>query len=196
MKKQQKLEIKKFRKENKKQKIEKSNYKWVFNITIVTFLITLLFSFISEVTIPNVNVIIGIIIVILFIFLGILFDIIGLAVATSTIKSFHSMNAKKVKGADVAIILIKNAPKVSSFCNDVVGDICGIISGSASAIIALILSNQLKIDMFVISLITTSLIASLTIGGKALGKAIAINKSNIIVYEFSKFLSYFYKVKK
>lgn len=194
--KSQKLEIEKFKKQNKKRQIEKSNYKWVIQTTLMAFIISLIFSFISEITIPNVNIYIGIVLVILFILIGIIFDIIGIAVASADVKPFHSMNAKKVKGSDIAVELIKNAAKVSSFCNDVVGDICGIISGSASAIISVIISTTTHINIFVVTLVTTSLIAALTIGGKALGKTFAINKSNIIIYESSKFISYFYKIKK
>lgn len=194
--KSQKLEIEKFKKQNKKRQIEKSNYKWVIQTTLMAFIISLIFSFISETTIPNVNIYIGIVLVILFILIGIIFDIIGIAVASADVKPFHSMNAKKVKGSDIAVELIKNAAKVSSFCNDVVGDICGIISGSASAIISVIISTTTHINIFIVTLVTTSLIAALTIGGKALGKTFAINKSNIIIYESSKFISYFYKLKK
>ena len=194
--KSQKLEIEKFKKQNKKRQIEKSNYKWVIQTTLMAFIISLIFSFISEITIPNVNIYIGIVLVIPFILIGIIFDIIGIAVASADVKPFHSMNAKKVKGSDIAVELIKNAAKVSSFCNDVVGDICGIISGSASAIISVIISTTTHINIFVVTLVTTSLIAALTIGGKALGKTFAINKSNIIIYESSKFISYFYKLKK
>ncbi len=196
MDKDQKLIVEKFKKQNKKKKQEKSNYKWVIQITLLAFIISLLFSFISEITIPNVNIFIGIIILIVFVSIGIIFDIIGIAVASADVKPFHSMNAKKVKGSDVAVELIKNAAKVSSFCNDVVGDICGIISGSANAIIAVIIAGKTNINIFIITLVTTSLIAALTIGGKALGKTFAINKSNIIVYESSKLISYFYKLKK
>ncbi|HHU54294.1 MAG TPA: hypothetical protein GXZ63_00555 [Mollicutes bacterium] len=194
--KSQKLEIEKFKKQNKKRQIEKSNYKWVIQTTLMAFIISLIFSFISETTIPNVNIILGIVLLITFILIGIIFDIIGIAVASADVKPFHSMNAKKVKGSDIAVELIKNAAKVSSFCNDVVGDICGIISGSASAIISVIISTTTHINIFVVTLVTTSLIAALTIGGKALGKTFAINKSNIIIYESSKFISYFYKLKK
>lgn len=194
--KSQKLEIEKFKKQNKKRQIEKSNYKWVIQTTLMAFIISLIFSFISEITIPNVNIYIGIVLLITFILIGIIFETIGIAVVSADVKPFHSMNAKKVKGSDIAVELIKNAAKVSSFCNDVVGDICGIISGSASAIISVIISTTTHINIFVVTLVTTSLIAALTIGGKALGKTFAINKSNIIIYESSKFISYFYKLKK
>ncbi|MFA5603441.1 MAG: hypothetical protein WDA12_01115 [Bacilli bacterium] len=194
--KSQKIEVEKFKKQSKKKETAKSNYKWVIQITVSAFIISLLFSFIAEVTIPNVNIVVGIILVILFILIGIIFDIIGIAVASAEIKPFHSMNAKKVQGSDIAIELIKNAAKVSSFCNDVVGDICGIVSGSASAMIAITIAQKLNINVVVVSLLVTAIIASLTIGGKAIGKSYAINKSSIILYNFGKIISYVYKVKK
>lgn len=174
---------------------EKSNYNWIFKITFLAFFISLFFSFASESVIPNVNIIIGIILVILFIFIGVLFDMIGIAVTAADEAPFHSMNSRKIKGANVGVVFKKNADKVSSFCNDVIGDICGIISGSAGVIIANKLSEILNIDLFIITLVITALIASLTIGGKAIGKTLAINNSNMILYNFSKIVSNFYHPK-
>lgn len=182
----------------RKEKINKNKteWKWIIRITLIAFMISFLFSFTSEMIIPNVNIIVGTLLLILFILLGVLFDMIGVAVTAADEKPFHSMNSRKVKGADIAVKFKKNANKVSSFCNDVVGDICGVISGSAGAIIALSLSNLLHIDKFMITLLVTSVIAALTIGGKAIGKSYAINKSNLILYQFAKTISYFYKPKK
>lgn len=181
--------------ENKKEH-EFVNYNWIFKITIIAFLMSLMFSVLSETLIPNINIILGIFILITFIFIGIIFDIIGVAVTAASIKPFNSMNSRKIKGADIAVLFKKNADKVSSFCNDVVGDICGIISGSTGLIISLALSNKLNVNNFYVTLFITALIASITIGGKALGKTYAINKSNEILYRFSKFISYFYKIRK
>ena len=105
---------------------------------------------------------------------------IGVAVQAADVAPFHSMNSRKIKGADIAVKFKKNADKVSSFCNDVIGDICGIISGTAGSIIALKISNLLSLNSFYTILFITALISSLTIGGKAIGKSIAINKSNYI----------------
>lgn len=182
----------------RKEKINKNKteWKWIIQITSIAFMISFIFSFTSEMVIPNVNIVIGILLLIIFILLGVLFDMIGVAVTAADEKPFHSMNSRKVKGADIAVKFKKNADKVASFCNDVVGDICGVVSGSAGAIIALSLSNLLHMDKFIITLLVTSLIAALTIGGKAIGKSYAMNKSNIILYQFAKTISYFYKIKK
>jgi CBS domain containing-hemolysin-like protein len=177
-------------------KVSNVNYNWVIKIVLATFLISLVFSSFSEAIITNVSGYIGIVVIFLFIFIGALFDMIGVAVASSDEKPFHSMSAKRVRGSKMAVTLIRNAPKVSSFCNDVIGDISGIVSGSAGVTIAIKISNMMDIDIILTTLIVTSLIAALTIGTKALGKSFAINKSNYIVYEFAKLLSFFYKEKK
>lgn len=189
-------EIKSLKTQLRKKKKSLVNYNWIIKITLIAFTMSLIFSLSSESIIPNVNVIVGIIILIIFIFVGILFDMIGVAVTSADEKPFHSMNSRKVKGADIAVSFKKNADKVASFCNDVIGDICGVISGSAGGIIALKLANAINQDKFIITLLITATIAALTIGGKALGKSYAINKSNFILYEFSKIVSYFYKPKK
>ncbi len=165
--------------------------KWIIKITSLAFLLSFIFSFISEITLPNVNLTLEIILVFLFILLGVLFDMIGVAVTSADIKPFNSMSSRKVKGAKMAVKMIQNADKVSSFCNDVIGDICGIISGSAGAIISVTIAQTFSISTFLTSLVTTAIIAALTIGGKALGKSYAINKNNIILYKFAKFLSFF-----
>ena len=129
----------------------------------------------------------------IFVFIGILFDIIGVSVTSADPKVFHSMSSRKVRGASIASKFIKNSEKVSSFCCDVIGDICGVISGSASVTIALLISNSLNINLLITTLVTTGIVSSITIGGKAIGKGFAINKSNIILYECAKILAIFYK---
>ncbi len=182
------------RKEQEKK--EKVNKKWVSQIVILAFTISFCLSFISESTIPNLSLPFGILLILLFILINIIFDIVGMAVTSAEEKVFHSMNSRKVKGADIAVKMIKNADKVSNFCCDVIGDICGVVSGAASTSISLIIANQLNTNTFFTSLIVAAIVASLTIGGKALGKTIAINKSNIIIYETSKIFSRIYKPKK
>jgi len=177
-------------------KKKNNNTNWIIKITVLAFFISFVFSLISELALNNTGIFIGIIILILFILIGVLFDMIGVAVTAADEKPIHSMNARKVRGANVATKFKKNAAKVSSFCNDVVGDICGIISGSAGVVIASSLTKVLDTNPLYISLIVTAIIASLTIGGKALGKGLAIKKSNDILYGFSKFVSYFYNPKK
>lgn len=182
-------------KRKEKEKKELIDKKWIVTIATVAFIISFILSFISEMTVPNLSLFLGIVVTLLFVFIGVLFDIIGVSVTTASQKVFNSMNSRKVRGADIAVKFIKNSDKVSSFCCDVIGDICGVISGSTAVTISLLLSNSLGANKLLITLIVTAIISSLTIGGKAIGKSFAINKCDIIVYEFSKFISVFYKGK-
>lgn len=169
------------------------DYSWIIKITLLAFIISLVFSICSESVIPNVNIIVAIIILIFFIGIGILFDMIGVAVTSADEEPFHSMSSRKVKGAKQAVMLKKSADKVSSFCNDVIGDICGIISGTVGVTIASSIAIMSNIPIFICSLFVTAIIAGLTIGGKAIFKSIAINKSNSILYHFAKVISIFKK---
>lgn len=183
------------RKEKRKEKSRK-NRKWIIEIFFMAFLISFIFSFVSETFIPNLPVIFGILLIALFIALGIVFDMIGVAVTASDEKPFHSMSSRKVKGANIAVLLKKNADKVGSFCNDVIGDICGVVSGSTGALIASSCATTFGFNPFFTSLFVTGLIAAITIGGKAIGKGVALNQSDMILYRVAKFLSIFYHPKR
>ena len=178
----------------KKEKVNKEriNWNWIITIIIISFLISIFLSFVSQIALSNLPLVVGIIVTLLFIFLGILFDIIGVSVTSADEAIFHSMNSRKVKGANIAVKFKKNADKVSSFCCDVIGDICGIISGAAGGAITSILVTTFNFDLLITGLVVSAVVASLTIGGKAIGKSFAINKSAIILYEFAKFVSNFY----
>ena len=163
----------------------KQNIKWILLITSLTFVISMIFSYLSETILKKSNFAIELLVLLTVILIGIIFDMIGVAVTTCAEYPFHAMASRKIKGAKTAIKLIKNKDKVSSFCNDVIGDICGIVSGTAGVIIA----TSIAKDSIICSLLVTATISSLTIGGKALGKKVAVNKSENITRIVSKILS-------
>ena len=171
------------------------DFKWINKIIIITFGISLFMSFISGVTLPSVPTIVGVFLVLFFILIGVIFDMIGVSVTASNLSVFNSMSSRKVKGAKLAVKFKQNADKVSSFCNDVIGDICGVVSGSCCITIATNIANNLNTNYLLTSLLVTSIVSALTIGGKAIGKNLAINKSDIILYKFCLFINHFWKVK-
>ena len=161
--------------------------RWVVTIFLVTIVVSGIISLLSEVLMAGSTMPGAFVILFAIIFIGIVFDIIGMAVASADEKPFHSMAARKVPGAQEAIALLRNAERVSSICNDVVGDICGVVSGAASATIAAqILSNFQFSWPRVITLAMSALAAGLTVGGKALGKGFAVNSSTVIVHTVGK----------
>ena len=105
-------------------KKQESNLKWALQAFVLTFVLSGLVSYISNNGIQKLNVIASIIILIIVIFIGILFDMLGVAVTVAPEKDFHAKATKKAKGAKTSIMLLKNASKVANICADVVGDIC------------------------------------------------------------------------
>lgn len=161
----------------------KGEASWIIIITIVSFFLSATLSFASSNALKHVGNLVAMLIVLAIIIIGIIFDIIGIAVTAADEAPFHAMASRKLYGAKQAIRLIRNANKVSSFCNDVVGDIAGVISGTASAfIIVRIVGSDVNPETTLTGLFITAMVASLTVGGKALGKTIAIHNSNYIVY--------------
>ena len=157
--------------------------RWVVTVFLVTLVVSGMISLISDEVMASSGLLAAFAILLGIVFLGIIFDIIGMAVATASEKPFHSMAARKVPGAQEAIRLLRNAERVSSICNDVVGDICGVVSGSASATIAaLILTHVDTLWPRAVSLGMSALVAGLTVGGKAIGKTIAVNSCTQIVH--------------
>ena len=157
--------------------------RWVITIFFVTIVVSGLISLISDEVMERSGMVTAFLILLGIIFIGIIFDIVGMAVATADEKPFHAMAARKVPGAKASIALLRNAERVSSICNDVVGDICGVVSGSASATIAgQVLANFEFSWPDVVTLGLSALVAGLTVGGKAVGKNIAVSSATQIVH--------------
>ena len=156
--------------------------RWVVTIFFVTILISGTISFVSDEIMEGSSILVAFLILLAIVLIGIIFDVIGVAVTSADEKPFHSMAARKVPGGMEAIRLLRNAERVSSICNDVIGDICGVVSGSASATIA---AQVLRSAEFtwpqMVTLLMSALVAGLTVGGKAIGKTFAINSCTQIV---------------
>ena len=163
--------------------------RWVVTIFFVTILISGTISLVSDALMAGSGMVVCFLILLFIILLGIIFDIVGVAVTSADEKPFHSMAARKVAGAHEAISLLRNAERVSSICNDVVGDICGVVSGSASATIAAQILNSVEFGLpQIISLAMSALCAGLTVGGKAIGKTFAVNSATEIVHTVGKII--------
>ena len=166
-----------------KKEQQKKTRRWVITIFLATIAISAAISLASDFVMGKSSMGVAFLILLMIVFIGILFDIVGMAVATADEKPFHAMASRKVRGAKECIMLLRNAERVSSICNDVVGDICGVVSGSASATIAAqVLANFELSFASIVPLVLSSLVAALTVGGKAVGKGIAGKGCTDIVY--------------
>ena len=165
-----------------------SHTRWVIRVFLIAVSLSAAMSLGSGAVLEDAGYVSATLILLLFILLGIMFDIIGVAVTAANPKPFNSMAAHRVKGAKEALYLIRNAEKVASFCNDVVGDICGIVSGSTAAVIVAALQRDFSTTNVMISISVTALISGLTIGGKALFKKVAINECTAVVYRVARIM--------
>lgn len=164
---------------------------WNLLVFILSFTLAIIFSFLTNILSNNSSDIFIILIILIVIMIGIIFDMIGVAVLTAKESTFHAMSSKKIKGAKKATKLIKNNVKVASFCNDIVGDVCGIVSGGLGAVLAISISDYLGITLATV--IVSAIISSLTVTGKAIFKNVAVKKADNILFIFSKILSIFSK---
>lgn len=162
--------------------------KWTIKITVVTFALSLLVSFITEILSSKSNVVVSLLMLTLLVLISIVFDTIGVAATSSDVASLFLAANMNVKGATEAIKLVKNAEKVSNICADVIGDMCGIISGACSAAIVIMFAANNPND-YLFNILTSSIVAAITVGGKAFFKKIAIKKSKEVMLFAGKILS-------
>ena len=170
----------------------RTDFRWVAVIFFSTVLISAVMSFVSSNLLEGSGMVACFAVLICIILIGILFDIIGVAVTAADAAPFHAMASRKVPEAQDALRLIRNASRVSSFCNDVIGDICGVVSGSAAAVIAarVLLLRPVGSELY-LNLLLSALVAGLTVGGKACGKAFAMNSSTAVILAVARFLCFF-----
>jgi CBS domain containing-hemolysin-like protein len=172
--------------------INKENLLAGLVVGFFTFLIALLLSLGSEAFIQTVNnFIIALGLLLIIILLGIFFDIIGTAATAAQIAPFNARAAKKIPGAAQAVRLTQNAGQVANFCNDVIGDIAGTLSGAIGAgIVASLVGTFPTLDLVLTGAVMTSLIAALTVGGKAIGKNLAVEYANQIIFRVARIMAY------
>ena len=168
---------------------KKTNLRWLITIVLLSIAVTMVFTLAANEILGRAGYFLAFAILAVFIFLGIVFDIIGIAVTAATEAPFHSMAVHRERGAAESLRLVKNADKVSSFCNDVVGDVSGIVSGSTAALLAGRLMHGLSAENILVPLLISGAVTGLTIGGKAVGKTIALNNSTAIVHRVGKLLN-------
>ena len=164
-----------------KKRKNRVDYKWAAWVLILTFVISILLSTIFT-SLSTLGIVLALCLLFTFIALGILFDILGIAVTSCPEAPFHSMATRRVRGAKESIWLIRNNEKTANFCNDIIGDITGIVSGTTAVMIAGNLAKFFPfISITVLQIVVTGIVAGLTVGGKSIGKNIGINKDKEIM---------------
>lgn len=173
-------------------------WRWPLIVLVLSFCMSLVFGVASELALSGAGVVVAVIVIVVFIVISIFADMVGVAVTAADLQPFRAMASKKVRGAKESISLIKNADKVASVCADVIGDICGILSGAAGATVAVALINGTMSNFVtvVIASLVSAVIAALTIFGKALCKKYSMKYCEKIILIIGKFFSIFHVQKK
>ncbi len=168
----------------------KMQFKWARTISLVTLILAIIMSVVAESALRSFSLLPAFFTLLLIILLGVTSDTIGIAVTAANDKPFHSMAAQRVPYGRHGVFLVQNAGPVSNFCNDVIGDIAGIISGAAISIILIqIIALDLPfVEAAVLSVVLSGFVASLTVGGKAVGKELALTYWKEIVTGVAKVL--------
>ncbi|MCL2821501.1 MAG: hypothetical protein FWD38_11875 [Oscillospiraceae bacterium] len=170
--------------------MKKTNIKWLIKIILISLAASVVFTLASTEILGNTGYIISFIVLALFIIVGIVFDVIGIAVTAGNEAPFNSMATRRQRGAAESLRLIKNANKVTCYCNDVIGDVTGIVSGTTAALIAAKLMDGFNTESLIFPVVISAVVTGVTVGGKAVGKTLAFNKSTEIVHSAGRILSY------
>lgn len=180
------------KKNDKNYQAKKKRYMWLVKITLISLVLSAVISFVGDLTASSEHLIVTLLLLLFLILASILFDGIGVAVTSCDDTAFTSMSSRKIYGAKTALWLVKNSEKVSSICNDVIGDIFGIISGACAAAIVtkiIIITGDSWQRWLTIGI--SAVVSALTIGGKAFLKNIAISNSKEFVMFVARIIGIF-----
>ena len=185
------------KKKKQKKKIMPPWLSWGLGVLFLSFALTVLFSFLTEISIKGSPVYICVIVLLVLLVVNIGCDMLANAIITCQPTAFHAMASNKIKGAKRAVTLCRNATKLGSIFADVIGDICGIVSGAAGTVLVIFIAAQADGNIWeiVASIGVSAVIGALTVGGKAICKHFAIKYNKQIVFSFAKFLTIFKKEK-
>lgn len=140
-------------------------------------------SVVSEILMRRVSLPVAILILMVLVAIGIVFDLIAVAATAEVVGPFAAMAARKIPGAKQSILLVQRADLVASICGDVIGDVCSTISGATGAAVAVrLIAYAPNTSEMILGVIVSSIVAAVMVGGKAIGKRVAMNKSRDIVF--------------
>ncbi len=189
--------------ENKKVKKPKPSkfalwWRWPLIVLALSFCLSLAFGVVSQVALTGAGIAISVVVILIFIGIAIFSDMVGVAITAANFEPFRAMAARKVRGAKESIKLIQNKEKVASVSADVIGDICGILSGAAgtSITVVLIVNYAGTFWEVLIASLVSAVIAALTIFGKAYCKKYSMLHCEKIILVLGKFISLFHFQKK
>ena len=183
-----------FKKKKKNKKLKKYAWLiWGISVFFLSFALTVVFSFLTEVAVKDSEAFVCVLVLFILLILNITCDVLANAIMSCSPEAYHAMASKKIKGAKRAVTFCRNASKLSSIFADVIGDICGIVSGAAGAALVVHMASAGSTGKLIASILISAVIGALTVGGKALFKHFAVTFNRQIVFGFARFTTFFIK---
>lgn len=157
---------------------------------ICAFILSLLLNTFFESASRGVPLVLGVPLFFLVVALGVLSDGLGVASTRAKEGAMNAMASRKVSGAREGLWFVRNASKVSSVFNDLMGDVSATISGALAVSITIRLTEHLPgFGPVSVTSLGVGLASLLTVGGKALFKNYSLRHSEAIVLQLGKLLS-------
>lgn len=168
----------------------------VVGSAFLTFVFSLLFGYLAESVLTRLTLIfLSFLLLLVVVAVGVVFDMIGFAVAAAELPPLNARAASKVWGARQAVRLVQNADQVAVFCSDVMGDISSTLAGALGATIVFgVLSNHPQLEEKLLTSLVTAAVAALSVGGKALGKGVALREATEIIFFLGRVLAWVEKL--
>ena len=155
-----------------------------------TFFCATVVSFITNSAVEHITAVYLVFLILLLVVgVGVIFDAIGVASMSANIVPFNARSARKAPGAAITLKLLRKADVVANTCCDVIGDVCGIVSGALGATLVVIIGDSV-INTVILSALMAGLVSSLTVGGKAMMKGVAIRNADRIMETVGIILDY------
>ena len=176
--------------------MNKNSTKWAFKVFILSISLSIIFSLVSQSLLPSLSPFFSIFVIVFFVFVSVIFDMV--AVAFTSINKEQLDKFKNENGYVMAVKLCERADKVASFGGDVVGDICGILSGAGGVSLVVNMNIQDTNLNLVVTCLVSSLIAGITIFCKAIMKTYALQNCEQIAIVTGAYLeaSFFNRMRK
>lgn len=176
--------------------MNKNSTKWAFKVFILSISLSIIFSLVSQSLLPSLSPFFSIFVIVFFVFVSVIFDMV--AVAFTSINKEQLEKYKNENGYVMAVKLCERADKVASFGGDVVGDICGILSGAGGVSLVVNMNIQDTNLNLLVTCLVSSLIAGITIFCKAIMKTYALQNCEQIAIVTGAYLeaSFFNRMRK
>ena len=176
--------------------MNKNSTKWAIKVFVLSISLSIIFSLFSQSLLPSLSPFFSIFVIVFFVFVSVIFDMV--AVAFTSINKEQLDKFKNENGYVMAVKLCERADKVASFGGDVVGDICGILSGAGGVSLVVNMNIQDANLNLLVTCLVSSLIAGITIFCKAIMKTYALQNCEQIAIMTGVYLeaSFFNRMRK